>query len=374
MEHILYWLWLTGIFGVKSGKFLPVIEKTGGIEAFYKSEEYPDIHNKSVLEKLNNKNLIWAKRVYSICEKKNIEIITYDSCDYPEILKSIYMPPTVLYAKGNIPDWDELFMIGVVGTRRATKYGVMITDENCAELSPSGATIVSGVAVGIDIAAIKSAINAGGNVVSISPCGLDIMYPKANEDIIKEIPKHGVLISEYPPGVKVRPEYFRDRNRIIAGLSLGCLVTEAPKRSGALITAHHAIDENRDVFVVTGKINEANTKGINKLITEGAKPVFSAEDIILEYPYYSEKLKPVEKKERVFVEEQPTETIEFAPVTRGGTEGKILNILTEKGSVHIDELMRCVDDTPNGFQTSIFMLEMSGEIERMPGNILKRLK
>lgn len=363
MEHILYWLWLTGNFGVKAGMFLPLIEKSGGIEAFYKSEEYPDIHNKSVIEKLNNKDLIWAKRTYSACEKKDIEIITYDSCDYPEVLKSIYLPPALLYAKGKIPDWDELFMIGVVGTRRATGYGVEITDELCTELSSRGVTIVTGVAVGIDVAAIKSAIKVGGKIVSIAPCGLDIMYPKANEKAIKEIPKYGVLLSEYPPGVKVRAEYFRDRNRIIAGLSLGCLVTEAPKRSGALITAHHAIDENRDVFVVTGKINEANTKGINKLITEGARPVFSAEDIILEYPYYKDKLKPIERIEE-----------ETVPVTRGGTEGEILRILTERGSVHIDELMRCINDTPNGFQTSVFMLEMSGEIERMPGNIFKRLK
>lgn len=379
MEHILYWLWLTGGFGIKAGKLLKLIEECGDIEEFYKKEEYPEISNKRAEALLKNKSLNWAKKIYSVCEKKNIDIITYEACDYPDMLKTIYLPPVVLYAKGKIPEWEELFMISVVGTRNATTYGIETTKKICTELSGMGATIVSGVAVGIDTAAIESAVAVGGTTVCVSPCGLDINYPRANEGIRKKALENGIIISEYPPEIGVKPEHFKDRNRIIAGLSLGCLVTEAPERSGALITAHHAIDENRDVFVVTGKINDKNTKGINKLITEGAKPIFSAEDIISEYAYYMHKLKPLPKTEACATEEikeenEAKEEKVFGKIEKTGTQGEILSFLTDKGPTHIDELMRHIKDTPNGFQTSVFMLEMSGDIERLPGNILKRLK
>lgn len=367
MEHILYWLWLTGVFGVKAGRFLPQIKASGGIKAFYEREEYPDINTKSALDKLKNKSLTWAKVVYNTCERQGIEIIDYNSLDYPEILKTINVPPVILYAKGEIPDWEELFMIGVVGTRTTTDYGIKITTEFCTELSKRGVTIVTGVAKGIDTAAVKSATDAGGRVISVCPCGVDVKYPKANYDIMSKVTDNGIRLSEYPPGVGVRREHFRDRNRIIAGLSLGTLVTEAPENSGALITAHHAVDENRDVFVVTGKINDTNTKGINKLIKEGAKPVFSADDIISEYPYFLNKLIPVQKAEEI---SENTDN----QITRDGTEGEILKLLTKRGPTHIDELMRSINVTPNAFQTSVFMLEMDGEILRMPGNILKRLK
>lgn len=373
MEHILYWLWLTGCFGIKAGKLLKLIEKYGGIEEFYNKQDYPEISSKRVEGLLKNKSLNWAKRIYSECEKKNIDIITYDACDYPDMLKTIYLPPVVLYAKGKIPDWEELFMISVVGTRNATPYGVETTKKICTELACMGAVTVSGVAVGIDTAAIESTVAAGGITVCVSPCGLDINYPKANEGIRKKSLENGIIISEYPPGIGVKPEHFKDRNRIIAGLSLGCLVTEAPERSGALITAHHAIDENRDVFVITGKINDKNTKGINKLITEGAKPIFSAEDIISEYAYYTHKLKPVPNAEIYKTEKAKKDSV-YDKIEKTGTQGAILSFLTDKGPSHIDELMRHIKAAPNEFQTSVFMLEMSGEIEKLPGNILKRLK
>ncbi len=390
MEHILYWLWLTGLFGVNSGRFLPMIEKMGGIENFYNAKVYPksvEFSSKTV-EKLNNKSLEWAETVCGICTKKNIRILTVESTDYPEVLTHIFIPPVVLYAKGKVPDWDELFMIGVVGTRKATKYGINVTKSICDELAQKGVTIVSGLARGIDTQATKSAVNTGAFSIGLCGCGVDVNYPSGNKKLKAELIKNGLLLSEYPPGTLAGKWTFRPRNRIIAGLSRGVLVTEAPKHSGALITAYGALDENRDVFAVPGKIDDENFAGINALIKSGAKPVFSADDILVEYPGDLKKLTPVKKTdgEVIFddVSLKPPKTtkkkkeppIMLKPdneVKRSPAEIKILELLATE-DIHIDELMRRVDAPANSIHTAIFLLEMCKNIERLPGNIFHRLK
>lgn len=396
MEHILYWLWLTGLFGVESGNFITIIEDAGGIEEFFSKKDYSSlgINSQKVIQKLNNKNLDWAKRVYRSCENNDIEIVPFDSEDYPSVLRNIFTPPALLYMKGQIPDWDGLFMIGVVGTRRATQYGLKATTEICTSLAESGVVIVSGFARGIDSAATKSAVNSGEYSVSVCASGLDINYPKQNKKLREAVLKNGIMLSEYPPGFKPLKWAFRPRNRIIAGLTNGILVTEAPKKSGALITAYRALEENRDVFVVPGKIDDANYEGIGGLIRNGAKVIFSAEDILSEYPHYQDKLKPHtgQKPSEPFVEkaysvkekkpykrpekrgkkaETPVKT--FGPITKTGTEAEILRLLTEK-NMHIDEMIRETGVSPTSFNTAILMLEICGDVKRMPGNVFKRLK
>lgn len=396
MEHILYWLWLTGLFGVESGNFIPIIEEIGGIENFFSQNNYSSLGIKSpkVIEKLNNKNLEWAKKVYRACEKKDIEMVPFDSEDYPSVLRHIFTPPALLYMKGQIPDWDELFMIGVVGTRYATEYGIKVTGEICTSLSEAGVTLVSGFARGIDAAATKSAVNLGEYSVSVCASGLDVDYPKQNKKLKEAVLKNGVLISEYPPGFQAFKWAFRPRNRIIAGLSNGVLVTEAPKKSGALITAYRALEENRDIFVVPGKIDDANFEGVNGLIRNGAKVIFSADDILAEYPHYKYKLKPhrgdkpsepfVEKPRNEKKREQTKKEVktdkkselvkkEFRPINKTGTEGEILKLLTEK-NMHIDEMIREIGVSPTSFNTAILMLEICGEVKRLPGNVFQRLK
>ncbi len=386
MEHILYWLWLTEKFGVQSGAFISRIEGVGGIEKFFEFGDYPSlgIRSEKVIQKLNNKNLEWAKRVYRACEKKGIEIVPYDSEDYPEVLKHIFTPPALLYMKGKIPGWDDLFMIGVVGTRSATDYGINATTEICTDLAKRGVTLVSGFATGIDSAATKSAVNLGAYSVSVCASGLDVNYPKKNNDLREAVLKNGIFLSEYPPGFLPLKWTFRPRNRIIAGLSQGVLVAEAPKKSGALITANRALEENRDVFCIPGEINDKNFEGNKELIRSGAKVVFTADDIISEYPYYRNKLNPVygEKPSEPFVEEpvpksytqhKKKEAERLGPITKAGTEAEILKLLTDK-NMHIDEIIREMGVSPNSFNTAVLMLEMSGDIKRLPGNVFQRIK
>lgn len=396
MEHILYWLWLTGLFGVESGNFIPFIEEAGGIEEFFLKKDYSDlgIRSPKVTQKLNNKSLEWAKRVYRDCEKKRIEMIPFDSEDYPPSLRHIFTPPALLYAKGKILDWDELFMIGVVGTRTATEYGIKVTTDICTSLAEAGVTLVSGFARGIDAAATKSAVNSGEYSVSVCASGLDINYPKQNKKLREAVLKNGLLLSEYPPGVPALKWTFRPRNRIIAGLTKGVLVTEAPQKSGALITAYRALEENRDVFVVPGKIDDINSGGINGLIRSGARVVFSAEDILSEYPQYKDKIKQHkgEKPNEPFIEKPSSvkhetdferqtkkekkpevKTKKFGPITQTGTEAEILRLLTER-NMHIDEMIRELGVSPNSFNTAVLMLELCGDVRRLAGNVFQRIR
>lgn len=388
MEHILYWLWLTGLYGTASGRLLPLIEHFGSIEKVYKSTTYPSLgmYSYKFLQKMNNKSLVWAEKIYNACEKKNIAIITYEDERYPEVLKNIFIPPVILYTKGQIPDWDNLLMLSIVGTRKATEYGLRITTSLCSELSKQGVTLVSGVANGIDSKAIESAVDSGAYSIMISPCGLDINYPKINEKLRTKVINTGLMISEYPPGTGVKSWYFKDRNRLIAGISKGTLVVEAPGKSGALITARCALEENRDVFVVPGQIDDKNSIGVNNLLKDGAKPVFSAEDILSEYSHYTKFIKPVEKpvnhlvqaEDESLFDEEPDkpkkQKTQFNEIKHTGVEGEILKYLTENGECHIDTLMRELDFAVNAFQTAVFLLELTGTIARLPGNILKRVK
>lgn len=388
MEHILYWLWLTGLYGTASGKLLPLIEHFGSIESVYKSTTYPSLgmYSERLLQKMNNKSLVWAEKVYNTCIKKNISIIAYDDDRYPPALKNIFVPPVVLYTKGQIPDWDNLLMISIVGTRKATEYGLRITTSLCSELATKGVTLISGVATGIDSKAIESAVNTGAYSIMISPCGLDVNYPKSNEKLRTKVINFGLMISEYPPGMDVKTWHFKARNRIIAGISKGTLIVEAPGKSGALITARCALEENRDVFVVPGQIDNNNSLGVNNLLKDGAKPVFSAEDILSEYSHYIKFIKPVKIQKaqpeiadnESFFDAKPDkpkkQNSQFAQITQTGVEGEILKYLTENGECHIDTIMRELDATANAFQTAVFLLELTGTITRLPGNILKRVK
>lgn len=391
MEHILYWLWFTGLYGTASGRFLPLIERLGGIDKVYNSKTYPNMgcYSEKNLEKLKNKSLAWAKKIFDVCQRKNITIITYKDNNYPQALKNIFVPPVVLYTRGEIPDWENILMISIVGTRKATDYGLRVASNLSKELAQKGVTLVSGVARGIDSKVIESAVNVGAHSIMISPCGLDINYPKINEDLRTKVVNTGLMMSEYPPGTQTKAWHFKDRNRLLAGLSMGTLVVEAPGKSGSLITARYALEENRDIFVVPGQIDDRNSTGINNLLRDGAKPVFTSDDILSEYVHYKNNLKPVQNtvqgkadsSQRVFdkaldkqKESSKKQEQSFDKITKDGAEGEILKFLTENGESHIDILLRELNFTANEFQTALFLLELGGTVKRLPGNILKRVK
>ena len=182
-----------------------------------------------------------------------VKAFTWHDEIYPSRLKEIYDYPPILYMKGELLPEDE-WCLAVVGTRRATVYGRQVTEEIVTDLAHNKITIVSGLARGIDTVAHQAALEAGGRTIAVSACGLDIIYPAENANLAKQIIEHGALISEYPLGTKPKPEYFPRRNRILSGMSLGVLVTEAGESSGALITADLALEQNRDVLAVPGSV------------------------------------------------------------------------------------------------------------------------
>ncbi len=214
-------------------------------------------------------------------DRFGIQVLICQDSGYPARLKEIYDYPPVLYLRGSLLPEDE-WCLAVVGTRRATVYGKQVTEELVTDLARNKITIVSGLARGIDTIAHRSALEAGGRTVAVFACGLDMVYPAENEKLARDIVENGAVLSEYPPGTRPRAENFPRRNRILSGLSLGVMVTEADETSGAMITARMALEQNREVFAIPGSILSPVSRGTNHLIQEGAKLVRECSDILEE--------------------------------------------------------------------------------------------
>lgn len=228
---------------------------------------------------------------------------------YPALLKEIHDPPKAIYIKGEIIPQDKV-AIAVVGTRKCTPYGKRATDDIAGDLAKLGITIVSGLAEGIDTSAHKAALENKGRTIAVLGTGMDrqSFYPASNFSLLEKIAQNGAVISEYPPGTRGTKFTFPQRNRIISGLSLGTVVIEAPEKSGALITAALAIEQNREVFAVPGSIYEKNSQGPNRLIKMGAKSVIDIEDVLEELNLLhllttkkKTKIKPENKEEEIIL-------------------------------------------------------------------------
>jgi len=220
-------------------------------------------------------------RELEAAKKLGLKIITLDDAEYPENLKNIPSPPLVLYVKGELEKEDNL-SVGIVGSRKASYYGLSSAEKFSAELAQCGLTIVSGMARGIDTAAHRGALKAGGRTIAIIGSGFKNIYPEENIKLAEEIADHGAVISEFSLNTEPLRENFPRRNRVISGLSLGVLVVEAAKNSGALITADFALEQGREVFALPGKIDSDSSFGTNNLIKQGAKLVTVKEDILEE--------------------------------------------------------------------------------------------
>ncbi len=216
-------------------------------------------------------------------EKEKIGLITIQDESYPKLLKEIYAPPVILYIRGSFKPNDN-FSLGVVGTRKLSNYGQQITPIITSKLSKAGITIVSGLAKGIDTIAHQTAIKNNGRTIAVLGSGIDSksVYPAINKYLAEKIVENGAVISEFPINTKPLAQNFPQRNRIISGLSLGILVIEAPEKSGAMITARNALEQNRDVFAIPGDILSNNSLGPNSLIKMGAKLVTKTSDILEE--------------------------------------------------------------------------------------------
>jgi len=220
-------------------------------------------------------------RDLKLIDEKNVSVIPLASPDYPASLRQIYDPPTVLYVRGNILESDKL-SVAIVGSRRASAYGKSIAERIATDLAQRGIAIVSGGARGIDTAAHKGALAAGGRTVAFLGCGIDVTYPAENKNLFDAMAESGAVVSEFPLGSNPEPWRFPPRNRLISGLSLGVLVCQSPKASGALITAGYAAEQGKDTYAVPGNVDDERNWGCHKLIQDGALLVNSAADILRE--------------------------------------------------------------------------------------------
>lgn len=309
---LVYWIWLAHRPGVKDRTKSILLERFPQPRALYDadSDDLEKIEGITAEEKaaLMDKDLSEAERILWKCEEKDMEIITQSDERFPARLKNIYDPPTVLYCRGKLPDIDGNAVIGVVGTRHASAYGLFAARRMGSELARSGGIVVSGLADGIDAAAMRGALEGGGSVVGVLGCGADVVYPRCNRELFESTVRYGCILSEFPPGTPPVRWNFPKRNRIISGLSRGVVVVEAPEKSGALITAHQALDQGRDVFVVPGNVDMASFVGSNRLLRDGAEVVGCGWDILGEYVYqYPDKLHKPEAVPR----QQKTETAAY---------------------------------------------------------------
>ncbi len=306
---LLYWVWLAELKNVTLLQKHRLLEQLGDPETLYHTaEEGLDRLGvqQNIKEALQEKDLQAAKGILHRCSEKGIGILPVADSTYPSRLRNTPDAPIVLYYKGVLPDWDSVPFIGIVGTRKASAYGLQVAHQMGNQIASSGGAVISGGASGADTAAMQGALDAGTPVVGVLGCGVDVVYPRGNRRLFEAVVEKGCLISEYPPSEQPLHWHFPARNRIISGISSGVLVVEAPQKSGALITARYALEQGRDVFVVPGNINNAACEGSNLLLQEGAMPIFSGWDVVCNYEF----LYPGKMKKHISVPlytgEQPT--------------------------------------------------------------------
>jgi DNA processing protein len=308
------------------------------------------------------------------------ELVTIGDPRYPPALRDIFDPPPVLFARGRVELLQSL-SLGVVGTRRPTPYGMAVAERLSADLAHAGLVIVSGMARGIDTAAHKGALKAGGETVAVLGCGVDVVYPSENRKLMGEIAVKGLIISEFPMGSTAFPQNFPIRNRVISGISLGVLVVEGAQYSGSAITAKLAMDQGREVFAVPGNITSKPSWGPNLLIKQGAHLVQDWNDVVLELS--PEARRELIEKTRKLLLGEGGETLGEGSASlfsgRAGDGGsatsqlsevsrKALEILPVDTAMHLDDLLEKLEDiSASELIAALFELEMLGLVKQLPG-------
>lgn len=301
-------------------------------------------------------------------ERLNIELITLFDDRYPRLLRDIYDPPPLLYLRGKLEARDEL-AVTVVGSRRASAYGNGVARRLAAGLARQGVTVVSGLAVGIDTAAHEGALSAAGRTLAVAACGIDVDYPQASRNLKERTVAQGALLSELPLGTPATRWVFLARNRLLSGLSLGTVVVEAPERSGALITADHALEQGRHVFAVPGDVASPTNKGTHALLREGATLVESAQDVLA--PLGVETPRLVRTSSRSPAAQRVPDLEPAAPVSLSPTEKSIFLSLAARQK-HLDQIVSETQLKPAEVNAALMLLELKGLARRLPGGSFMR--
>lgn len=387
-----YWIWLAELPGLKSPSRLALLRHFGSPEDIFfadreellLAEDVPQAQAELAL----NHDLSAADRILADCQRLGQRILTIQDAEYPQRLRNIFDPPQVLYVKGRMPVMDEEAAVAVVGTRGCTPYGIASAERLSQELAASGAVVVTGLAKGVDSAAARGALRAGGTVVGVVGNGLDVYYPWESKDLYDDVAAAGVLLSEYPPGSEPERHHFPARNRIMSGLSVAALVVEAPERSGALITARLALEQGREVYAVPGPIDAPASVGCNRLIRDGAGLAAEGWDILRDFQErFPDKLHPAgelpawtplptrrraapEPRRKPEPEPEPEEAPSLRTVSPEGlTDDQIalLRALEPEGPIQVDDLIERTGIPARRVSSALTMLEIDGCVAQHDG-------
>ncbi len=359
MDRIRGWLQLLNAPGVGNATAVKLAKKYGEPHKFIgslpqniseselslKAQEYlsyPDIQEK------------W-ERSFELIEQYKIKFITYLDDDYPQLLRNIYDPPAFLFYRGKLESEHLRRTIAIVGTRKASNYGLQMTARFGKQLAEAGFTIISGLAFGVDTKAHQAALITGKKTYAVMGTGVDQIYPAQNRSLAEEICSNGALISEYLPGTKADPWNFPNRNRIISGLSLGSLVIEGSKKSGAMLTAKFAMQQNREVFALPGDINRQQAEGPNYLISLGAKIITNVQDVLDEFNLV-----------------MPETHIKFPHLNE--MERKIYDVLVaNRPDMQFDLLLIKTGFSVGELSSLLLSMELKDVVKRLPGNKIMAL-
>lgn len=355
MEDLKYWLGFNlvkGIGPVKLQALLDIFDDIGDAWQASQSElERTGLDRRAIHAFLETRNEVDLGAYLKRVQDAGVSVLTWESDAYPRYLREAPAPPPVLYVAGEIREQDQ-FAVAVVGTRRLSPYGRQMTREVVSGLVRNNVTIVSGLARGIDGIAHKTAVEMGGRTIAVLGSGIDCLYPPEHRGLARRIIKEqrGAIISDYPLGTQPEAKNFPPRNRIISGLSLGVVVVEAGKKSGALITANFALEQDRDVFAVPGNVNSRASEGTNKLIQQGAKLVMTADDVL----------------EELNLTMAPQQMVVQMAMPESEEEAVLLRQLSREPS-HVDDLCRASGMSSADVSSTLAIMELKGMVQQVGG-------
>ena len=389
MASIKYWVWLSAQTGVSPAAKAALLRHYGDAETafFAPSGEFGRIRGISAGDAavLESRDMSRVGDILAECRRLDIRPVTMQDADYPRRLRNIFAPPAVIYVKGKLPELDDEAAIAVIGTRKASPYGLKMGSRLAFEIVRCGGIVVSGLTTGVDAAAARGALLADGVCIGV----LGTSHNLEKGSLARDVSVKGALISEYPPGTQPMKSHFRDRNRISAGLSVGVAVVEAPEKSGALLFAAEANEQGKEIFAVPGNADAPNSAGTISLMQEGAKPVRTGWDILCEFAdLFPGKLRQAEAAEMPENGKNDAENGEKEPeeakkgIDKEKSRGYIdlkeqlaqlseeqLKIISaiDKGASHIDDVIENTGLSTPKVLAQLTVLEIKGFIKREPG-------
>ncbi len=348
-----YWVGFNLVKGIGAVRLQALMEHFGDLELAWQSPvdalQAAGLSPKLAERVSQARSSVDLEKYMAHVAAQGISILTWDDDLYPPRLKEIDQPPPVLYVRGTLTK-EDAWAVAVVGTRRVSAYGRQVTEDLASFLAANGVTVVSGLARGVDAIAHQSALKAGGRTLAVLGCGVDRVYPPEHQQLAEKMMSSGAIVSDYAPGTPPDASNFPPRNRIISGLSMATVVVEAGDTSGALITAQFAVDQGREVFAVPGNILAPQSKGTNRLIAQGARPMLSARDLL-----------DILNLTRVTEQRQVRKVLPADEV-----EASLLNVLTHE-PLHVDEIRNQTGLPIERVSATLTMMELKGLVRQTGG-------